>query len=224
MYQIQKLLRMVNKGVSSRQEEVNNAWKIVNNLPDSNWYQHSKDLMKDHIIYGDVGMYDMFLHKQDRAYSIPQLYQFLANQKLHLVEFTNPYTRITGNLKPETHIKDSHLLETILKMDKITQQAICEIITGSICKHSFYTSKEKDTIADFNDLDNVPYFYTMHNIPSQVADYLDKNHLIGSYVDFSWTTPLGIGDINVKIPVSKYTKYLFKGMIGSTKSFNPNIA
>lgn len=47
VYQIQDLLRMANEGITSRQEEVKNAWDIVNILPKTNWYLRGEDLLAD---------------------------------------------------------------------------------------------------------------------------------------------------------------------------------
>ena len=49
VYQIQDLLSIANKGITSRQEEVKNAWDIVNSLPKTNWYLRGEDLLADHI-------------------------------------------------------------------------------------------------------------------------------------------------------------------------------
>ncbi|NRB11383.1 MAG: class I SAM-dependent methyltransferase [Rickettsiaceae bacterium] len=216
VYQIQEAMRMINKGITSRQEEVKNAWEIINNLPATNWYSRGKDLLADHVLFGDAGMYDMFLHKQDRAYTIPELYQFLKRADLNLVEFTEAYNKLMLDIN--NYIKDQQILERVKKLDKVTQQAICEVLCGSIIKHTFYASKETDTIADFKDLNNVPYFYTMTHIPKQAAEYLDKNNLVGGNMDFSWQSNT-LEEVKLNIPVSEYTKYLFKAMDGGTKSF-----
>jgi ubiquinone/menaquinone biosynthesis C-methylase UbiE len=49
VYQIQEIMRMVNEGVESRQEEVKNGWEVINALPQTNWYSRGKDLLADHV-------------------------------------------------------------------------------------------------------------------------------------------------------------------------------
>ncbi len=217
VYQIQEIMRMVNEGVQSRQEEVKNGWEVINALPQTNWYSRGKDLLADHVNHGDVGMYDMFLHKQDRAYTIPEIYEFVEKAGLNFVEFNSAHSRVILNIG--NYIKNPELLKRLKKMDKVKQQAICEIMSGAIIKHSFYVSKKKKPIAKLTDLDNVPYIYTINNVPKQISDYLQVNqNLIGGQMQFSWKSDL-LGDATLNIPVSQYTEHLFRNMIDGTKSF-----
>ena len=217
VYQMQDMLRMVNEGITSRQEEVKNGWAVVNALPNTNWYKRGgAELSGDLGPYGDVGMYDMFLHKQDRAYTVPQLYEFAEKAGLNFVEYNSAYSRVM--LKPETYFKDPEFLKKIKAMDKWKQQAVCEIMCGSIVKHSFYVSKKKNTIAKITDLDNVLYIYIINEIPLKIADHIKINQSrIGSSIGFSFKSD-DIPEVSISIPVSHYTEHLFRNMISGDKS------
>ncbi len=130
VYHIQKLMQMVNKNITSRTEEVKNGWAVINSLPATNWYKLGNSVPSDHILFGDVGMYDLFLHKQDRSYTIPQVYELVEEAGLNFVDFNDPYNRLI--LRLENYIKDPTLLEELKKREIIEQQAMCEIIAGSI--------------------------------------------------------------------------------------------
>lgn len=216
VYQVQDLMRRVNKGITDRAEEVKNAWKIMNALPGTNWYCRGKDLLGDHINHGDVGMYDMFLHKQDRAYTVPEVYEFVDKAGMNFIEFNSAHSRYILNI--ENYIQDPELLKRLKKLDKSEQHAICELISGSIIKHSFYISKKKKTVAKFTDLDNVPYFYNITDVPENVSEYIKNNqHLVGGKMSFAWKSDL-LGDTKVSLPISKYTESFFRGMIGYKRS------
>lgn len=128
-------------------------------FPATNWYIRGQELLGDHIIFGDVGLYDMFLHKQDRAYSIPE---FIHNAALNFVEFSDVSKKLA--LRIENYISDLSLLQKIKKINIIIQQAICELIIGNIIKHSFFVFNQKDTIASLDNLDNIPYFMVLLGI------------------------------------------------------------
>ena len=167
---------------------------------------------------GDVGMYDLFLHKQDRSYTIPELYDFVAKAGLHFIDFSHYQSRVL--LRLENYITDQALLTELKKRDLVEQQAMCEIISGKIINHSFFVSKQKDTIASFDDLDNVPYFYTINGLAKQIYDYLEANsNLVGGSINYSWKSPVICDNLNVSLPVVNFTKYLFKYMISETLSF-----
>lgn len=52
-----------------------------------------------------------FLHKQDRAYTIPQLHEFVENVGLNITCFRDPYIRAVLNI--ESYFKDSATKERI---------------------------------------------------------------------------------------------------------------
>jgi ubiquinone/menaquinone biosynthesis C-methylase UbiE len=216
VYQIQEMLRIVNEGVTSRQEEVNNGWKVVNVLPNTNWFKRGQDLLSDHVNFGDVGMYDLFLHKQDRAYSVPELYEFVEKAGLHFIDYNSPHSRVM--LKPETYFQDPELLKKLKSMDRRKQEAVCEIMCGSIIKHSFYVSKKKNPKAKITNMDNVPYIYTIMNLPMQIADYIKNNQIAsGTRINFAFKSDF-LADVSINIFVSTYTEHLFRHMVGETKS------
>lgn len=216
VYQVQDLMRMINEGVTSRSEEVANGNIVIKSLPSTNWYVRGQDLLADHLIFGDIGLYDMFLHKQDRAYSIPELYEFIKDAGLNFIEFFDIKDRLA--LRAENFIKDPILLQKVQNMDKMKQQAICELICGTVIKHSVYLSKKQDVSAKLDDLNNVPYFYAIDNIAQNAYDHFSqKLYAEGSAVKITVNNPW-LKNADITIPVSRYTKYLFKNMIGDSKS------
>ncbi|WP_375333897.1 class I SAM-dependent methyltransferase [Candidatus Tisiphia endosymbiont of Xenochironomus xenolabis] len=216
LYQVQDIMKMVNQGVSNRVEEIMNAKAVMAGFPATNWYIRGQELLRDHVVFGDIGLYDLFLHKQDRAYSIPELYEFIHNAGLNFVEFSDVSEKLA--LRIENYISDFSLLQKIKRMDIITQQAICELIVGNIIKHSFFASNAKDTIATLDNLDNVPYFYGIAGIAKQIYDHMEASTLIaGNVINFTLNTSW-LKNINIAIPVSNYTKYVFKQMIDGGKS------
>lgn len=211
VYHIQEIMKMVNKGVTQRVEEVMNGKLILSSLPTTNWYMRAQELLGDHVHFGDIGLYDMFLHKQDRAYSIPELHGFITDAGLNFVEFSDISERIA--LRPENYIKDFSLLQKIKKMDTTAQQALCELIVGNIIKHSFYVSNTTDTVASFDDLDNVPYFFGINGVPKLIHDHLTSNVVgIGTSLPMTLNSPL-TGNISVSLPIMDTTKIIFKSMM-----------
>lgn len=211
VYHIQKIMQMVNKNVSDRKQETKNGWGIMNSLPATNWFSRGGDLLSDHKMFGDIGLYDMFLHKQDRAYTIPELYEFVEDADLNFVEFSYPNDRIA--LSVDHYIKDPELLAHVKKLAIREQQGIAEIMVGNIIKHSFFVSNNKDAIASFDDLDNVPYFYRLNqNTPGQFFEYLNSNP---DHTSLKIDCPHGV---TITLPVTKHAKFIFKHMMDNKNS------
>ncbi|WP_316354255.1 class I SAM-dependent methyltransferase [Candidatus Trichorickettsia mobilis] len=218
LYHIQDMMKIVNEGVTNIDVEIKNAKSILSALPTTNWFARAQELISDHVNFGDIGLYDMFLHKQDRAYTIPELYQFVEHASLHLVEFAVPESRLL--LKPQSYIKDLELLTKIKGMDIIKQRTICELISGKIIKHDFFVSKQKDSIASVVDLDNIPYFYyNTGHIPQQMYDHFENNNIVaGSNINFNLNFPAVRVNADININTSQCTKYIFKHLVGGTKT------
>lgn len=216
VYQMQELMRLVNDGAEKRAEEVANCKKILSILPPTNWFQKGAGFIADHVSLGDSGIYDLLLHKQDRAYTIPELHEFINDAGLNFVEYTGPIDRIA--LMLENYIQDDEVLQRLKKLDIIKQQEFCEIMCGDIMKHSFYVSKQKNSVASFDDLDNIPF----------VNPHVDKGALANRAYEAILPEMSGgmaaielVGGyrpINIQLPVSKYTKCFFKNIAAKNKS------
>ncbi len=216
IYHMQDIMKMVNEGIDNRVLEVMNFKLTFNNLPPTNWAMRAKDTIPDVYNFGDIGIYDMFLHKQDRAYTIPELYEFIGSAGLNIVEFFDVTERLA--LRIENYITDFTLLQRIKRMSKITQQAIAELIVGNVIKHSICVSGQNDTIASLDDLDNVPYFYGVPGLADKICEFIDSTPVTpGNTLHLTLSTPY-TKDVKVAIPTSNYTKSIFKHMIGETKS------
>lgn len=209
VYHIQEIMRQINSDVSNRIEEVMNAKSIINILPQTNWFKRAEELIGDHINFGDVGIYDLFLHKQDRAYTIPQLHEYITDAGLNFVQFSDITERITLSL--EKWIKDFSLLQKLQKKTLIEQQAICELIAGNVIKHTVYLTKsKKNPTASFEDLNNIPSFSFIGNIAEQTHAYLEQNpslHHVTVTVNTSWLKQTPI-TIKVTPNVKAFLKHL----------------
>lgn len=201
VYQVQELMRLVNAGTVEKQEKVENLKKVLASLPPGNWYvqgkaQQSKD------VNNDVGLYDLFLHSQDRAYTVPQIYEWVEGCGLNFIDFATRKILY----RPEYFIRDAELREKIMQMEKPARQAIAELLTSLLAKHVFYCARKRDTIADVNFLDNIPYFYSEQ----------DQLRLYGAVKDAppGSRVKLSFDHITLEIDLGSYTKLIFKYMDG----------
>lgn len=151
VYNMQTLQQLVNDEANSMKEEVSNAWKILEILPPTNLFKRTENIAPDHLRAGDAGLYDLLLHKQDQAYTLPDMMEMINMSGLHFVTFAEPVARLSMNYS--WYVKDRHLLETLDVFPFTDQLAIGELMSGSIMKHTFYISKEKQEANALDDLD-----------------------------------------------------------------------
>lgn len=158
IYQLQELLRKINKNIDDPQQKVDRCKAILQSLPATHPFRRSK-FMQSPDIASDEGIYDLLLHSQDRAYTAPEVYEFVHQAGLKLLHFM-PNVEIQGNLlyQPEAYLKDAALLDKIRQHDPVKQRAIAELIHGGIHKHCFFASRHIQNPPSVENLDNIPFF------------------------------------------------------------------
>lgn len=197
IYQMQDLMRLINQDEKNLQTKVDNTKKMLDTLPGTNWFKRDENRFKVDIEdYGDIGIYDLFLHSQDRGYDVKELYYWVEDEcSLKIVSFIGP--KLTGKVAymPNLIIKDKEIVEKVSKLDKISQQAISELTLGNLNKHTFYISKQADTIASVQDLNLIPFFHNAKDYNTFLAGKIEEN--IGKVIT------LNTNDLQIKISCSK---------------------
>lgn len=213
VYQVQELLRYTNEGIEDRKKEVESAWDVVNALPVTNWFRRGEDLISDHKMYGDIGLYDLFLHKQDRAYTIPQLYEFVEKAGMNIASYVDPYMRAVLNI--DSYLPKGPTKDRINKMSPMQREAICELMAGNIIKHTIHIAKKKKTNADFEDFNNVPFLFYSQSVANEICNFIEQNEqtIMNKSVQYTYTDSMN-RQMNVNLAVLPHTKYLFKHLNG----------
>lgn len=159
IYEVQELMRLVNAGqVDNAKDAIGNTRKILQSLPAHHWYNISKQIGWH---YGnfedDAEILDMFLHVQDRAYTIDQIHDWAARCGLSMT--SEPGSRYTQlHYLPETFVTDRDLLSRINSYPLPHQQAIAELMSTKIAQHECFlvNAGRDDTVADMMDGDMIP--------------------------------------------------------------------
>jgi len=153
VYQAQAMLRTLGIADEQPQDRVNTAHALLKNLPPTNWLQRNP-LVGDHITEGDAGLYDLLLHSQDRAYTVPELQAFVSSAGMNITSFIVPFA-----YDPSLHIKDPGLLKRLNALPWLERCGFSERLTGSLKTHICYVVKETRTgshCAQVNELDLAP--------------------------------------------------------------------
>jgi len=174
VYQMQELMRMVNEGEPDMQVRVENTRQILADLPPTNFFKRfEKEWLSEVDKYGDIGVYDLFLHSQDHGFDVLELYEWVEKCGFFLVEFIGSKFESKIGYEPQTFLRQSPLLQTITKLPVSRQQAIAEHLSGLIQRHSFYLSRKKKTIASLDDLENIPFFF--RTVPQGIAEMIETH-------------------------------------------------
>lgn len=153
VYQIQALMRIINQHESDMHAEIDNCRKVLDALPSDHWYKLSKSTHE----VSDTEIYDLFLHSQDRSYTVSESYDFIESAGLKLAHlFSDSENGDNDLINPGLYIKDTELLTSIRKLELRQQQAIAEIIHGRITQHTFYVANKVHPLPSPENLEYIP--------------------------------------------------------------------
>ena len=153
----QQLIRMIKSNHFNAQFQI---------LPNTNWFKKGESLTTDHLIYGDAGFYDLFLHAREFIYSVSELYELMKQAGLNFVEY---YKKPRELLRPGNWITDEELIGKINDFDIVRQRHIAEIITGNLVFHEFYVSKMPNSTDTSRHIDEITFPPGKHT--SQIDAY-----------------------------------------------------
>lgn len=171
VYQIQELMRLVNRSARDSQEKVDNCRSTLAGLHEAHWYNHSAPA---DIEIPDIELYDLYLHSQDRAYTISRFYDFVEGAGLEIIKLFSYSESDTATLyDPAAYIKDKRLMNIVQVYDVRTQQAIAELLNGRISQHVCYAARTKPDSPDPACLDNIPFFTL--TAPRQTYDLIYRH-------------------------------------------------
>lgn len=143
------------------------AKTLLADLPETNEFRRNP-FLSDHKL-GDAEFYDLLLHAQDRAYTVPELAAFVAGAGLTISAFIEPC-----RYDPLSYLKDAALRERAEKLSWLEQAALAERLSGTLKTHVIYVvpSARVDQAVAQPAPDLVPW---LNGIPPQaLAETLQK--------------------------------------------------
>lgn len=159
VYQMQEMLGLLDDGVSTPAARISQAKQLLTALPDTSWFKRGAEMYGDSA-RTDADIYDMFLHSQDRSYTIEQLYEWLADQHGYHIILSDVQRGRFPYLPDMTLRHDAHALRVRVRaMPARAQHAMSELIMGDLVKHSFYLTETADAVAAYGDADMVPFYF-----------------------------------------------------------------
>ena len=145
---IQNILKAVKWSSSiGMLKELELANHTLNSIPDYHWF-HIGSRILDHKL-GNIGIYDLLLHKRDVAFSISSLKEWINKGGLTFVDYNAFKARFQFNIK---FYKLGEMLERKMGLQSnLRQWAISEILLSKVLKHSFFVSKHTSSEAKLSD-------------------------------------------------------------------------
>lgn len=157
IYHMQSMLRLTRP--EGNDAGLAQAKALLKALPASNWFKRGEDLYGD-AHKDDADVYDMFLHSQDRAYTVEQIFEWLADQHGFHITLSDIQRGRFPYLPAMTLPPDATLLRaTLPQMTPRAQHALSELMLGDLLRHTFYLTASASATAAYGDASMVPFFF-----------------------------------------------------------------
>ena len=211
IYQMQALMRLINDGIADTPPRIRNAREVLGSLPPTNWFRRAGQHFED--LENDAGIYDLFLHAQDRPYTVGELYEWIQDRHgLHL-HFTD-VGRGRAAYMPELllNAQQPAYLSAVCALPERRQHEIAELLSGDLITHSFYVTRTDDTEAAYADAECVPCFYHEPLDGAALATLIRQHQSKPFVVNHSHTR------IAVQVDPGKYSAYVLP-LIDGKRSF-----
>ena len=172
VYQMQELMRRIHAACEVEDTvRIQDTREMLECLPPGNWMARDMGRWKHEFTqWGDIGVYDVVLHAQDRAYTVPQVYDWVERHGLQFVDFMGDGILVSKLMyDPLVYLGNTSLAERIRHFPLRRRQAIAELVSGILRKHTFYVSRMRDTILTpdhTNEKDIIPYFSIQFDQPT----------------------------------------------------------
>ena len=138
LYHIQHGLRILNKALPAPQA-IERARRFIAGLPPTAWANRNPQLAGDHANLDDTEFYDRYLHSQDRAYTVGQLYEMARGCGLEVTALVTP-----GRYDPLSYLPDEELAEQAKMLSPAQAAELAELMDGEMAMHSFYLRPRRD--------------------------------------------------------------------------------
>lgn len=157
IYQLRRLFRIIAPPEMPTAQRLDVVKRTLNGLSSEHWATLGASSFQGEIkAHGDAGLFDLFLHSQDRAYTVPQVHEWLASEGLRLVRFDMPIL-----YEPEANLPGVD----VAGMDAAQRQELAELLHGRIKKHTFFAAPvgaTQEQPPDWDDLSAIPS-WLMHD-------------------------------------------------------------
>ena len=134
VYHMQEVLRRLGADDAAPQR-LDLARRLLRQLPATNWFKRNP-FVGDHIKTGDAGLYDLLLHSQDRAYTVPEFAALVSGAGLEIAAFIEPW-----RYEPASYVNDGLLLKKLSPPDRLARAEMAELLAGNLKVHIAYVVK-----------------------------------------------------------------------------------
>lgn len=161
IYAMQDLMKLVNRDEPDLRARLSNLKTAMRSLSPSHLMMRGRSPEALASRLGDdANLVDTYLHVQDRAYTVPEIHDFVERAGMSITSFTNFYWTLPLEYDPDVYLADEELKAKLAGRGVRERQAMGELLHGHMYVHGFYATRPGRAAAGFQDGEMVPFFLT----------------------------------------------------------------
>jgi len=189
VHAVQELMQLVNHETPDLRDQLGNLKAVLRGLSPAHFLLRGRNReWLGGIMASEANMVDTFLHVQDRAYTVPELYQLVEGAGLAVVNFTNFVRLMRLEYEPDIYLADPFLKARLAARPVRERHAIAELLHGHMFVHTLYAATSPRRAASFMDPDMVPYFLTVPG--AEAVDRLRQRSVVNVQLSSRVTIPV----------------------------------
>ena len=132
IYQMQELFKLIAPSTLAASERLQIVRDTVNGLHPDHWARLGRSSWSgEEALSGDAGLFDLFLHPIDRAYTVPQIYELLETSEMRLSRWLLPH-----QYEPAAYSAKL----TLTGLSEADRAATAELLNSRMQKHTFFAA------------------------------------------------------------------------------------
>ena len=140
LYHLQRVMRLLDRD-DALPERLAQLRRLAADLPANAWINRNPVLGGDHSELSDAEIVDRYLHPRDRAYTVPQIADWVADAGAELSALVAP-----ARYDPLTYLDDPDLAARAKSLPPLAQAEMAELLAGDMAKHVFYLKRLGESV------------------------------------------------------------------------------
>ncbi len=177
VYMVQDALRLLAPPERPIAARLDTARRVLRHLPDTAWFRFNQHV-RDHVIGGDAGVFDLLLNPRDHAFTVPELAALLAGAGLEPVCWVEPV-----RYDPMLLLPDPRLRARAELLDPLARAALAEALAGNISVHVVYCVRSGQLPACADPMDPVVVPTTREGSGADIARFIQADGTLTMVLD-----------------------------------------
>ena len=177
--QIRDLSLLISGDNTPLEERLNELKATMQLLPPNHAFTMTLDRFSGtQNYYSDPILKQLFIEGQNTDFTVPELYELVSRQGLHLLDFVTLSGDSNVRYVPESTLTSPKLKTILSALDLPSRQAAAEILYGTLSSHYCYVSKTLKKRLTPKDTSLVPFFaahFTAPGMYASIAHHLEHS-------------------------------------------------